>query len=286
TRRHPRSERTNKTNDGRLSNVLELVVEGRLLRSWPLGELRRRHAVALVDTMLRDQGRSATGAANILRTLSALCEDAVTDELLGANPFRGVRVRRTDPRASKPSRQPRVLSWEQMHRLAAAGGKHEPMLRMLADCGLRVGELFALRRDEQDFRAGVFCVTGSGWEGQVVGASETKRHDRSGPIPPGCLVLLREMPARIDSPWLFPTPGGQMWRINNWYRDVWRPARKKSGIECSPHDLRHSWVTHLRAAGVDPADLAEMAGHSIETATGRYTHALGRSFDEVRRLVG
>jgi hypothetical protein len=48
------------------------------------------------------------------------------------------------------------------------------------------------------------------------------------------------------------------------------------GCDYAPHDFRHSWVTHLRAAGIDPADLAVLAGHTVETATARYTHALGR----------
>lgn len=284
TSRHPRSERTNQTNDGRVRQVLGVRIEGRPLRDWPLPELRRRHALDLVDHMLREQGRAATGAANILRALSAMCEDAITDELTGSNPFRGVKVRQSDPRAVKPSRKPRVLSWEQMHALAACAGAHEPMVRLLADCGLRVGELFALRR--ASLVDGLLRVDGSAWEGTVVESSETKRHDRTVPVPPGALALLRGMPPRIDSPLLFPTRTGRMWRVNNWYRDVWRPARAAAGVDCAPHDLRHSWITHLRAAGVDPADLAEMAGHSLETATARYTHALGRSFDEVRRLVG
>ena len=132
-----------------------------------------------------------------------MVEDAITDELIGSNPFKGVKVRTADPRARKPTRKPRVLQWTQMHAFAASAGTHEPMVRMLGDCGLRVGELFALRRDLQDPRAGVFEVCGSGWEGTVVDSSETKEHDRSGPIPPGCLQLLRAMPVRIDSPWLF-----------------------------------------------------------------------------------
>ncbi|MDQ3758529.1 MAG: tyrosine-type recombinase/integrase [Actinomycetota bacterium] len=53
-----------------------------------------------------------------------------------------------------------------------------------------------------------------------------------------------------------------------------------------PHEMRHSWITHLRAAGVNDADLAEMAGHTVETMLGRYSHALGRSFDAARRAVG
>ena len=284
--RHPRSPRTNQTNQGRVDRILKVEIEGRPLRDWPLTELRRRHALDLVDHMLRVQGRAPAGAANILRTLSALAEDAITDEYLDANPFRGVKVRRSDPRATKQSRQPTVLSFEEMHRFASHAGQYEPMIRMLADCGLRVGELLALRRDEQDFREGVFRVSGSAWNGRVVGSSEQKRHDRSGPIPPGCLELLRGVPVRIDSPWLFPTLTGKLWRIDNLYRTVWNPARRASGIDCTPQDFRHSYCSLLRAEGIDPADLAAIAGHTVETATSRYTHALGRSYDAVKAAIG
>jgi site-specific recombinase XerD len=50
--------------------------------------------------------------------------------------------------------------------------------------------------------------------------------------------------------------------------------------------MRHSYVTHLRAAGIDDADLAKVAGHSVGTMIGHYTHALGRSFDAIRNVVG
>jgi hypothetical protein len=46
---HPRSERTNETNEHRISRVLEVEVEGIPLKQWPMRELRRRHALALVD---------------------------------------------------------------------------------------------------------------------------------------------------------------------------------------------------------------------------------------------
>lgn len=286
TARYPRSVRTNQTNDHRIAQVLDVRIEGRVLRDWPFAKLRRRHALELVDQMLRDQGRATTGAVNILRTLSAMAEDAITDEIIGANPFRGVKIRASDPRAQKQPRKPRVLSWEQMHALARAGGSYEPMLRMLSDCGLRVGELFALRRDQQDLRTGVFRVDGSAYQGMIVESSHQKQHDRVGPIPPGCLELLRVMPVRIDSPWLFPTPRGHVWRYDNWRRDVWGPAKRTSGIEASPHDFRHSWNSLLLAAGVNRRDLADIAGHSEEVNAKTYTHGLGQSFDAVRRVVG
>jgi hypothetical protein len=41
----------------------------------------------------------------------------------------------------------------------------------------------------------------------------------------------------------------------------------------------------LRAAGIDDADLAQVAGHAVETMLGTYTHALGRSHDRIRQVI-
>ncbi len=91
---------TNRTNDCRIRQVLDLELDGRRLRDWPFRELRRRHAHDLVDHLLRVQGRAHTGAQNILRALSAMAEDAITDEIAEVNWVRGVRVRASDPRVT------------------------------------------------------------------------------------------------------------------------------------------------------------------------------------------
>ncbi len=77
-----------------------------------------------------------------------------------------------------------------------------------------------------------------------------------------------------------------MWRERNFYRDVWKPTKEASGLDIRPHECRHSYVTHLRAAGVDDADLAEVAGHRVETMLARYTHAVGSSSAAIRRTIG
>jgi integrase len=74
-------------------------------------------------------------------------------------------------------------------------------------------------------------------------------------------------------------------RERTFYRDFWKPAQKASGLDIRPHECRHSYVTHLRAAGINDADLAEIAGHRVETMLARYTHALGESFSKVRRAI-
>jgi hypothetical protein len=49
TSRHPRPERTSAKYEHRISRVLDVEVGGRPLADWCLRDLRRRHAIALVD---------------------------------------------------------------------------------------------------------------------------------------------------------------------------------------------------------------------------------------------
>ena len=141
---------------------LTCSIEGRELGDWPFAELERSHARELVDHMLRRQGRAAAGASGIMRVLSAMVEDAIDDRCATVNPFKGVRVRAGDPRVTKPARETRIWSLVEMHEFAAgAGSRNEPMIRMLSDCGMRVGEMLALRRALQDLKTGIFRVRGT-----------------------------------------------------------------------------------------------------------------------------
>ncbi len=294
---HAVSERTMRTNRGRINAVLDVSLEGIELGDWEMRALRRRHAKDLVAHMLVVQGRAPEGVRNILRALSAMAEDAIGDELSEVNAWKGIKVRDDDRRAIKQSRHPRVWTFEEMHEFASYAGAYEPMLRMVADCGPRIGELFAIRRSGLKLTDAIVEIRGSAWEGQIVASSIEKNHDRDAPLPPGCVALLREMPPRIDTDWLFPTPTGKLWRYSNWHRKVWQPtlelanererviARGKP-LDPTPNDFRHSWVTHLRAKGINGADLADVAGHSERTASAHYAHALRRSFDAIRMAIG
>ncbi len=89
-----------------------------------------------------------------------------------------------------------------------------------------------------------------------------------------------------DCELLFTTPTGRMWRKRNFYRDLWKPTQQASGLDIRPHACRHSYVTHLRAAGINDADLAEIAGHKVDTLLSNYVHPTGVSFDGVRNAIG
>ncbi len=192
TERHPRSERTNATNEHRISRLTDVDVEGIPLRDWPLRELRRRHALELVDHMLRTEGRATTGAVGILRAFSAMAEDAITDEICDLNPFKGIRIRANDPRAQKKRRPIRVFSFEEMHRFARAAGRHQALVRTFTDTGLRLGEVLPLRAE--DFDGESLQVRRTAHEGRSSSGprstTERRNPDVSSPSPrplPGCL---------------------------------------------------------------------------------------------------
>ncbi len=290
TERHPRSERTNATNKHRISRVTDVEIEGVALKSWLLRELRRRHALALVDHMLRVQGRATTGAVGILRSLSAMTEDAITDEVCDLNPFKGVRIRANDPRAQKKPRPIRVFTFQQMHAFAKAAGAYEPMVRVFTDTGLRLGEVLPLRRE--DFDGETLQVRRTAHEGEILEGTKTDHGEidagRTVPVP-ATLAWLLEAQINLNAPdsdLIFTTPTGRMWRERNFYRDIWRPTQKASGLDIRPHECRHSYVTHLRAAGVNDADLAEIVGHRVETMLARYTHSVGRDSGRIRAVIG
>jgi hypothetical protein len=176
TARHPRSNRTNATNRARLRAVLEVELEGRALKLWPFEQLRRRHAVELVDHMLRTQRRAHTGAQNILRSLSAMAEDAITDEVVDVNWVRGVRVRANDPRITGKLRPARVFSFEDLRSFARQGRSYEAMLRVFTDCGLRLGEVGRTTTGRRYTCAGQLMPAGSP-------LAISRRRSTSGPCP-------------------------------------------------------------------------------------------------------
>jgi integrase len=280
--RHPRSQRVELNCRSRVRAVLEVHRHGWTFGDLPLREVRPRHLDDLVDVMLREHGRAASGTRGVISTLSAMFRDAIRDDVAEMNPALYIRVRENDPRVRKPKRERKALSWEEMHEFAAAAGEYEPMVRVLADCGLRVGELLAL--ECKHVRGDVLVVEQHAWRGVVFpGTKQGAR--REVPLPPR-LAMLLALARRDRIGVLFPDPEGRVWHERSFYRHVWAPARARAGRDLNCHDLRHGYVSLMRAAGVDPADLASATGQTVATATNVYTHSTGGTFDLMRRAVG
>jgi integrase len=93
-------------------------------------------------------------------------------------------------------------------------------------------------------------------------------------------ALLPHIAGRQDDEFVFTVPGGQPVRHSNWYNRVWLPTLDRAnalGMKKRPriHDLRHSHVSWLIAAGRPVPAISRRLGHeSITTTIDRYGHML------------
>ena len=85
-RMHPRAPSSARTYAHNLRAALRVEVGGKPLAEWCVDELERPEMAELLDHLLRVDGRAANGARSILRTLSAMFEDAITDGWSKRNP--------------------------------------------------------------------------------------------------------------------------------------------------------------------------------------------------------
>ncbi|TQS45587.1 tyrosine-type recombinase/integrase [Cryptosporangium phraense] len=100
--------------------------------------------VAAWGVRLSNDGLGARSVHKAHRVLSQILDLAVRYRRLSTNPAKGVRL----PRADRPSK--RFLTVVQVRDLADAAGPDKTLVHVLAYCGLRFGELAALRVQDVD----------------------------------------------------------------------------------------------------------------------------------------
>jgi integrase len=75
---------------------------------------------------------------------------------------------------------------------------------------------------------------------------------------------------------VFPAPRGGPLRYPNMRKTVWDRARERSDedlTDVTPHDLRHTCASLMRAAGADVKAIQQQLGHRSATVTlNTYTH--------------
>ncbi|MBI4063744.1 MAG: tyrosine-type recombinase/integrase [Elusimicrobia bacterium] len=144
------------------------------------------------------------------------------------------------------------------------------VLELLYSSGLRISELAGLGRFNVNSQAGTLRVLGKGSRERLVPigerALEALNHylgeqDRQA-------VASRNLRA---SPYLFCNRHGAPISRVFLERRVRALAQEALGKRVTPHQLRHSFATHLLLAGLDLRSLQEMLGHKSLEATQIYT---------------
>jgi integrase len=137
-------------------------------------------------------------------------------------------------------------------------------------------------------------ASGFGWADDVnFDAGTIRARDPKGgrgyhvPMNDELRTLLRALPSRLRSPWVFPSETGTTpLNSQNFINRVFRPALRRAGIDdFSWHDLRHTFASRLAMAGVDLKTIQELMGHQTLAMTLRYAHlSPAHKLDAVQRL--
>lgn len=252
-------------------------------RTWQplIGQVR-------VDLLMRDDVSRAVNTlakryadksvANAHGLLAAMLAGAVADGLIRRSPASATRL----PRSTSHRRvEARFLTQAEFASAVEHLPAHYwPVLLMLAGTGMRWGELEALVVGDVDATAATVRITkavkyGVGSE-RAVGPPKTARSRRTVTLPPQLVDELRPLLDRPRSTPLFTSSDGQPIRHHAVYR-AWKRACATAGVEPSPrlHDLRHSHVAWLIAAGIPVPVIQARLGHeSIKTTIDTYGHLL------------
>ncbi len=188
---------------------------------------------------------------------------------------------------------PSVLSEKDVERLlegtkvwgGAEGIRLSALLEILYASGFRVSELVSLPhataievlKNDKPF----LIIRGKG------------NKDRMVPLTPAALDALRKylkvrsdfLTKGKDSPWLFPSSGGQGYLTRQRFGQLLKELALKVGLNpnhLSPHTVRHAFATHLLRHGADLIVVQKLLGHSDISTTQIYTHV---AQDELTELV-
>jgi integrase/recombinase XerD len=199
-------------------------------------------------------------------------------------------TRADDPAAQlrtpkRPQDLPRVLSVEEVEAILATvvptgplGQRDLAALELLYGCGLRVSELLGLRDGDVDLEGGLVRCVGKGDKERVVPVGSAAATAVSRYVADGRRTLLR---GRRRQELILNARGGPLTRQGFDYilRRVLRRADMLGAA--SAHTFRHSFATHLLAAGADLRSVQEMLGHANVATTQLYTHVTVEHLREV-----
>jgi integrase/recombinase XerD len=151
----------------------------------------------------------------------------------------------------------------------AKNPRHEAMLRLLVDCGLRVHELVTIRISNVDLERSLLTVMGKG------------KKERQVPMSSSVCTYIHTYIQDIrsigyDGDWLFPgrDPSSHM-ATDSVHSYLERLCHKLEIARICPHQLRHYFATQMLSSGASLKVTAEILGHAQASTTANiYWHIL------------
>jgi integrase/recombinase XerD len=211
----------------------------------------------------------ATTVSRMLSTVRTFHRFALREGLVTDDPTAGV-VRPRLPRAL-----PHPLTGEEGAAILEAPGDATPVaardraiLELLYGAGLRISELVGLDVDDVDLEDAAVRVLGKGSKERLVPVGRMARDAVAAYLTRGRPALAT---SRSRAALFLNTRGGRLTRQS--CSRLLDAHRTRAGITrvVTPHDLRHSFATHLLEGGADVRVVQELLGHASVATTQVYT---------------
>jgi integrase len=268
-----------KTHQG-YEQMLDLHVTPRL-GDLKVATLDRSDVKALLAT--KRETLSKNTVRLIRATLSVMLADAMEDGLLKTNPAQGLsrRGRKGPDTITQAERQKaiRTLTAEQLDAFLEAARTRPgegALFLTLADTGLRPSEALALQWEDLGLEDRTLWIERTLTDGGVVKATKTGT-SRSVDLTPRLAEVLDRWQAEAEkealvagrelAPWIFSGEGGQPLDLLAVARRFRRLLTKARLPRFRLYDLRHTYATHLLAAGAPITYVAAQLGHAKPTTT-------------------
>jgi integrase len=151
------------------------------------------------------------------------------------------------------------------------GAQYRALILVLGFCGLRWGEVAALRVKRVDLLRRRLTVAESVTEvrGRLVWGTPKSHATRSVPIPRSLTSAFAEvMAGKGPDDLVFTTWRGNPLRNLNFRRDVFDRAAEDAGVkDLTPHELRHTAASLAVSAGANVKSVQRMLGHASAAMT-------------------
>ena len=253
-----------------------------------LAEQRRVKEVAGLDLTFLDayrKMRTDDGAATKTRytesvILRQLIHFALSRNMVGADPMKGVKMPKP-----KPTKQPCWTSEQVQEILNAADTEARPALTLLAETGMRFGELAWLTWDDVDLdpKKNVLLIRPKpGWKPK-------SGDQRAVPLSPRARATIESLPK--ISTWLVTMPPSKTHPEHGRQRSERRLLSalkrllKKLKLEGKLHTFRHSFISNALLNNTAVAVVKQWVGHVDPHVIDLYTHVHDAASQEAMKKL-
>lgn len=202
-----------------------------------------------------------------LQTVRQVLDYAVLNGELEYNPALSIKVPKHLP---KSTRKPPIET--EIKKIKSSVNAPFGLFALLClYTGCRRGEALALQGSDFDFKNNVIHITKSIYTQNghaLVKKPKTEAGCRDIPI----LEPLKEhLPKLKPDEYLFNRNGAPL--SNKWFSVYWKDYCNATGLDLTPHQLRHAYATRLYELGIDEKAAQDLLGHAdITTTRNVYTH--------------